>query len=169
MRGVFARHALIAAQARHPGVEPGEVAIQRLDLAQPAAELAVLDRFVEEVHALRLDHRFDRGGFREDDLDALVVAIAHAIDQVVGRLRQAARIEHEDARGRIDPVHHVEQHQPFGRAERARERDLRREALERPGEQLLRIERFALTGLDEALDGGVHGHGSVFSGAGAPG
>ena len=35
-------------------------------------------------------------GARQQHLDLLVVAIAHAIDQVVGRLRQPTRVQHHD-------------------------------------------------------------------------
>src|SRR5690606_18436362 len=107
---VPARHALLAAQARHPGPDAGlgEVALHRLDLAQAAAELAFLDALVEEVLAVPAHHLLDRARVGEDHLDLDPVAVAHAVDEVVGRLRQPARVEHEDARGRLDAVHQVE-------------------------------------------------------------
>src|SRR5439155_4111044 len=47
---------LITAKARDPGVEGGEVPGQRADLADVAAEEAVLDRLAKQVAALPLDH-----------------------------------------------------------------------------------------------------------------
>ena len=120
------------------------------DLAHAAAELALLDRVVEEVHAVLADHRGHRRAVRHEHLDALVVALAHAVDQVVRRLRQPPGVEHEHARLRIDPVHHVEQHQALGRAERARERDPRAEILERPSEDLLGAPRLRLARANHA-------------------
>ena len=143
---VVPRHVLIAAQAGHVRVEPGEELSIRLDLAQTAAEPPLLERLVEEVHPVLAHHLLERDGVRVDDLDRLVVAIAHAIDEVVGRLRKATGIEHVDARRRLDAVHHVDQRHAFGIAERARQGEARVEFLDRPGEDFLRAPAFRFEG-----------------------
>jgi hypothetical protein len=126
-------HTLTAAQARHVGVETGEVAPVGLHLAQRAAEPPLLEGFVEQVHAVAAHHRLHRLGVGEHDLHRLVVAVPHAVDEVVGRLVETPGIEHVDPRGGLDAVHHVEQHEALGVAEGAREREARMEFPDRPG------------------------------------
>src|SRR4051794_1370966 len=52
---VGARRPLVATQTGHPGIEVGERARQRLDLADVAAEEPVLDRREEEVRPVTVD------------------------------------------------------------------------------------------------------------------
>ena len=58
--------------------------VERLDLPNAAAEFALFDALVEEIQPAVAHHRLDPLGGWEDDLDRLVVAVPHAVDQVVG-------------------------------------------------------------------------------------
>jgi hypothetical protein len=148
LRSLFARAGLIASQAGHPGVQSRQEAVERLDLPNAAAEFALLDVFVEEIQSVVANHRLHALGIRKDDFDGLVVPISHPIDEIVGGLRKAPRIEHEDARGGVDPVHHVEQNEPLGSAERTREGDVFGKIIQSPSQDFLRAQRFSRSGLD---------------------
>ena len=105
---VCAGDVLIPAKAGHVGVELCQVAAHGLDLADLAAELALLERLVEEVHPLVANHLLHVLGAREEDLDLLAVAVAHAFDEVVGGLGQATGVQHEHPGGGVEPVHHIQ-------------------------------------------------------------
>ena len=147
--GVGAGDVLVPAQPGDPGVDVREVAGERLDLANPAAPLALLDGLVEEVQALLAHHRLDVGGAREDDLDLLVVAVAHAIHEVVGLLGEPPRVQGEDPRRRIDALHHVEQHHAFPGAEGAREREPGGKILDCPAQDFGGAPALGFTRVDE--------------------
>ena len=147
---VRARRVLVAAQPGHPGVELRQVPLQRLDLADAAAELALLHGLVEEVEAVPAHHLLHVLRAREDHLYLDVVAVAHAVDQVVGLLGEPPRVEHEDPGAGIDALHHVQHDHAFGRPEGAGQRDPGGEILECPGKDFLGAQGLGLSGANEA-------------------
>ena len=85
------------------------------------------------------DHRLHLARVRREQLEVEPgIALAQPLDQLVGLGGQAARVDAEDLDRRVELVGHVEQRDAVD-LERGRERDPRREALERPLEQLLRL------------------------------
>jgi hypothetical protein len=107
-----------------------------------------LDRLVEEVHPVVCDQGLDVLPTWEDHLDALAVAIAHPVHQVIGGLRETARIQDEHPGGGLDAVHHVQQDQPLGSPEGARERKPRVKILDCPRQDFFRTERLEPPALD---------------------
>jgi hypothetical protein len=81
--------ALVPAKTGHPGIKCVEGAVQRLDLAYPAAQLPVLDALVEQVEAFVLDHL--AGGIHVgiEHLDACVVPGSCAVDHRIRLSGQA--------------------------------------------------------------------------------
>src|SRR5262245_5062635 len=135
---------LVSAQAGDPGVQRCQVAGERLHLADVAAEQAVLDLPVEEVRPIPADHRLHLPRVRREQIELhLRVPIAQLLDQVVRLGRQTARVDAEDPDARIELVRHVEQRDAVDLEGRG-QRDPRREALECPLEQLLRLAAFEL-------------------------
>ena len=146
---LLARAALIAAQTGHPGIQSPDrkrLSGSTFRMRQQSSRFSML--CVEEIQSVVAHHRLHALGVREDDFDGLVVAVPHAVDEVVGGLRKAPGIEHEDARCGIDPVHHVEQNQSLGSAERTRERDLVGKIFQSPNQDFLRAQRLGRSGLD---------------------
>src|SRR5450756_2570443 len=93
---LLAGRALAAAQAADPGVELALRAPHRPDLTELAAALACLDAVAEEVDAVAGDHLLDLAGGGEVDVQGHAVALAGAVDQVVGLGVEAPRVERED-------------------------------------------------------------------------
>ena len=123
---------------------------ERLHLAHVAAEQPVLDLSVEEVRAVPADHRLELPRVRREQVELHAgVAVAQLLDQLVGLGGQPPGVDAEDLDARVELVRHVEQRDPVD-LEGGGERDPRREALQRPLEQLLRL---ATLELDRELAG----------------
>src|SRR5581483_1972116 len=136
---VGARGPLVAAQAGDPRVEGVEMLRQRPHLAHLAAEEPVLDLAVEEIRAVLADHARDVLGVRREDLELEArVTVAHLLDQLERLLGQPAGVDREHLHVRVERVRHVDQDGAVD-LERRGDRDSRREPLERPLEQRLRL------------------------------
>jgi hypothetical protein len=99
------------------------VPLRRVDVREHRADPDQVNRLLD-LHAR---------GIGEVDLDLELVAVAHAVHQVVGLLREPARVDREHARPRrVELVHHVEQHHAVRRAEARGQGDARRETIEAP-------------------------------------
>jgi hypothetical protein len=79
----------------------------------------------------------DRGR-REQIEDEAGVPVAQLLDRVERLRRQPPGVDAEDANLRVDRVRHVEEDDAVD-LERGRERNLRRESFERPGDDLFRL------------------------------
>src|SRR6266853_2072378 len=107
-RRFLARWRLVPAQAGDPRVVSRQRAGQRPRLAHVAAQAPHVCGLVEEVRAMGRDHLVQIVGVGRDDLDVDPVAVADAVDHVVGLLREAAGVQGEhghvgpDARGHVD-------------------------------------------------------------------
>src|SRR6266545_510100 len=133
------RRPLVAAQARDPRVELGQVLVQRLDLAHVAAEQPVLDRLAEEVEALRSDHPAHVLRIRLDDLEVQArVFGAQPLDQLVRLVRQAAGVHGEHPDLRVEVVGHVDEGDAVD-LKRGRDTEARAETIDRPLEDELRL------------------------------
>ncbi|MNS36605.1 hypothetical protein D3C72_687990 [compost metagenome] len=107
--------ALVAALAGGPGAHGGQLATQRLDLADTAAlAVAVL---VEAEQALFLDERVELGAVGAEDFDRQVVLLADLVDEPVGLRVQAAGVEAEHLDLLVQLPGHVHQHHVLGAAE----------------------------------------------------
>ena len=73
----------------------GDGALERLDLADAAAALALLEAEVEAVDAVVAHVLFDQLCIRVEDLDAALVAALDAIEQRQRLLVQPAGVERE--------------------------------------------------------------------------
>jgi len=117
---------------------------QRSDLADVAAEEAVLHRFAEQVQTLPLDHPADVLLLRCEDVEIQAgIALAQLRDQRVRFRGQPAGVDGEDANLGIDSVGHVDDRHAVD-LERCRDADARAETLDRPLEDrfgLLAFER----------------------------
>src|SRR5580765_3478634 len=143
---VAARRPLVAPQAGDPRVESREVSLQRQHLSHLAAEQPILDALVEEVRPVLSDHCVHglRGRREEIELQPRV-AVTHLLDQLEGLTRQTPRVDAEHADRGIDRVRHVQEHCSI-RLERGRDRERRREPLDRPLEHDLRLFALELDG-----------------------
>ena len=90
----------------------------------------------EEVHAVLANDRLDARVVGADDVDLDVVAVPDLVDQRVGFLRQASRVDREDPNVAPDFRGEVEDHHRLG-LEGARDRDAGMELVECPAEDLL--------------------------------
>jgi acylpyruvate hydrolase len=147
-----ARDALLPAEPGHVGVQLCQVAAIWLHLAQATAELALGQGLVEEVHAVLANHLLDRLRVGEHHLDLHVVAVAHAIDEVVGRLVKTTGVEDEDPRARLEGTQHVEQHEPLRVPEGTGERQAGMKILDRPRKDFPGLEQLQATAFNILQD-----------------
>src|SRR5581483_11351153 len=136
---VRARRPLVPAEAGDPRVERVQVLRQRQHLADLAAEEPVLDLAVEEIRPVLADHARDVLGVGGEDLELDArIAVAYLLDQLERLLGQPAGVDREHLHVRVELVRHVDQHRAVD-LERRGDGDPRREPLERPFEQRLRL------------------------------
>src|SRR5690606_30074734 len=95
-RNVSASGRLGAAQAREPTGSALKRAVERADLADLAARLAVLDGEAEAVDAVARDELLDLARIREDDADLAVIAALAFLERVERLGEMAACIQRED-------------------------------------------------------------------------
>ena len=125
-------------QLDDPGVQLRQRPAQGLDLADAAAELAVLDGLVEQVEALAAHHLLELASVGIEHLDLDAVAVPHAVHQVVGLLRQAASVDREHARAvGVELVHQVQDQHALARAKAGRQGDAGGELPKAPVEHAL--------------------------------
>ena len=86
---------LLAAHARDPGTMTGDRALERLDLADVAATLPLLDTQVEAIDAVVAHVLLDQLRIRIEDLDPTLVAALDAIEQRERFVVQPAGVERE--------------------------------------------------------------------------
>src|SRR5690606_9527853 len=103
--------ALVTALAGGPGAYVGQLAAQRLDLADAAA--LAMPVAVEAEQALFVDHRLQQFRVRGHDLDRNVVVIADLLDETIGFAVQAAGVEAEHLDALVQLPGHVHQHDVF--------------------------------------------------------
>ena len=147
------------------GVEVWINARTRDVLEATAAEIA--SNSGGRVHPVVGDQGLDALSAWKDHLDALAVAIAHPVHQVVGGLGEPAGIQHEHSGGRLDAVHHVQQDQTLRSSERTRERKPRVKILDCPHQDFFcaqRLEAPALDVLNHTRRQGVLGLGGPSGG-----
>ena len=142
---------LLPAQPGDPGVEPGERALERLDLPDRAAALAGLNTAVEEVDASFAGHGLDGLGAGEEDLDVEIVALPDRLHDGVGLGHQPPRVEREDPDTICQLRHHVDQYDALGGEARA-EAEAGLEGFQGPGEHLLGTRRFDVLRDHELFD-----------------
>jgi len=106
---------LVLALAGDPGVQPGEFAPQRADLADAAALLVTIP--VKAEQALFAHQGLHRLGLRIHDLDGDAVVLADAVHKAVGLGVEAPGIEGKHLDVLADPIRHVDQHHVLGTAE----------------------------------------------------
>src|SRR3989442_34996 len=106
---VRARRPLVAAQPRDPRVESGEMFRQRSNLADVAAEEAVLHRLAKQVEALSLDHPTHVRVLRFEELEIeagiAVAQLRHELVRLGGRPAGVDREESEPGNGPQGHVH----------------------------------------------------------------
>ncbi len=96
------RRRLLAPHAGQPGAASGEHPSERLDLADAAAAVAVLDGVEEPVLAVLGDPLLDVVGVGIDHRDDRPVALVGAVGQRVGLLGQPAGVDADDLD--VEPV-----------------------------------------------------------------
>ena len=101
-------HALVAAESGDPCVGFGEGFIEGVDLADFAAEFAVVDAFVKEVHAVLTDHASDFTHVGVVDLDLSVVTAGDAIHEIVCLFEETHGVEGSNSGFGVDLPVHVE-------------------------------------------------------------
>src|SRR5919204_3953788 len=132
LRRLRARRRLVAAQPGDPRVETGERTVQRLDLADRAAEVRVP---LPELLAVHRRLPSERRPFV--DLDLRAVALLDLAPDRVRLRKEDMRVEREHARPRLEREEHVEQDRLL-LLKRARERNAAGKLVEQEGENLLR-------------------------------
>ena len=137
LRDVLARLPLFAAQSGNPRIERGELALQRLDLADLAARDPQVDAAIHQVRPLGRDQLRDRVAVRVLELHRDAVALADLLEQRVRLGRQTAGIQREHADLGVDAPRHVDQGHAVDAA-RGADRHPRMEPLEGPLQQLRR-------------------------------
>src|SRR6266571_2511749 len=130
--GVGAGRRLVAADAGDPGLEAAEVALERLHLADLAAEVGLPAVEIAAVLGRLLLDRHER--FHADDPYA--VLLHDAVADLEGLLEEVVGVEIEDRHRPIDPRDHVDQRHVL-RAEAAGQGDAVAELLDPPPHQLL--------------------------------
>ena len=101
-------HALVAAETGDPGIGFAQGFVERVDLADFAAEFAIVNAFVKEVHAVLADHASDFPHVWVVDLDLGVVAPCDAVHEVVGLFEETHRVERGESCLGVDVPEHVE-------------------------------------------------------------
>ena len=123
-----------ACSRRRPVVQASRVesdAVERLHLADAAAELAVLDAAPEREEAALVLELLGGLALREVDLDLRAVGVADPLHHVVGLRGQPAGVEGEDTRVLVDLREHVDDGHVFD-PEARREGDAGMEAVRAP-------------------------------------
>ena len=105
---VAALHSLVAAEASDPCVGFVEGFVKWVDFADFAAEFAVFDALVEEVHAVLADHASDFTDVGVVDFNLGVVASGNAVHEVVCLLEETHGVEGSESGFRVDIPEHVE-------------------------------------------------------------
>ena len=82
--------------------------IEGVDLADFAAEFAIVNAFVKEVHAVLADHASDFPHVWVVDLDLGVVAPSDAVHEIVGLFEETHRVEGGESGFGVDVPEHVE-------------------------------------------------------------
>ena len=103
-----ALHSLVAPKAGDPCVGFAEGLVEWVDLADFAAEFAVVDAFVEEVHAVLADHSSDFTYVRVVDFHLGVVAAGDAVHEIVCLFEETHGVEGCESGFRVDLPVHVE-------------------------------------------------------------
>ena len=148
LRDVLPRLPLFATQARDPRVERGQLALQRLDLADLAAGDPQVDAAVHQVRALGRDELRNRIAIGVLELHGDAVPLADLLEQRVRLGRQAPGVQREHADLGVDAPRHVDQRHAVD-ATGGADRHPRVEAVERPLQQLFG------RGVLEPVGGGV--------------
>ena len=103
-----ALHSLVAAKSGDPSVGFAQGFIEGVDLADFAAEFAVVDAFVEEVHAVLADHASDFTNVWVVDFHLGVVAAGDAVHEIVGLFEESHGVECGESGFGVDLPVHVE-------------------------------------------------------------
>ena len=128
----------------HPAVEAGQRAVQRLHLADVAAEEPLLDRPEEQVRPVPVDEALQLHAVGREELEPQArIPLSQLLDEVVGLLGQPARVDREDPDDRVDAVGHVDQ-RDIAVLERRRQGEPVPEAADRPLEDVPGLETLEL-------------------------
>ena len=124
-----ARHCLLTPEPGHPGSEPLQRPVERLDLAHRAAKLALFHRVVKKIETATAHHILNLQCVGKIHLDADTVARADGVHTIIGFLIEPAGVQSENTKiGAAQPAHHVDQHRLFG-LKRAGQRQVRRKLI----------------------------------------
>ena len=112
---IRSRDRLLSPQARHPGIKILQSAIERLYLANTAAQLAKLDGFVKQIQAVFPYHFLDARRGREKNFDLNSVTLSNGIHAIVGLLIQPPSVQGEHSKiGSPHAVHEIDQNRLLG-------------------------------------------------------
>ena len=110
-----AGHRLFAPQPGHPSRQTVQGAVERLDFAHGATQLALFDRIVKKVEPPRPHHILNLQRVRKIHFNADAVARPDRVHAIVSLLIEPAGVESENAKiAAAQPVHHVDQHRLLG-------------------------------------------------------
>src|SRR5918998_952696 len=138
---------LLAPDARHPGVVALKCPLERLDLADLAAQVGRAGAHLLAVALDLLLHR-ERGS---QDLDRQLVPAHYFLAKLGGLLEDKARVDGEDGHFVGDLRDHVQKGHPLAAPERGRERQVVPVGLDSPAYDLPRIRTLQAVGLEVQL------------------